>query len=283
MSVVCFAAFPLSFIVCLTMDHMSVALITGASSGLGVTFAQQLSQAGHNVTLVARRRERLDEVAAQLMRDYPIRAESLVADLATDDGTATVVKYINSVPDLEILVNNAGFGTKGLFFDADIIGQEQMHRVHVLATMRLCHAALRKMVAQGHGSVINVSSVAAFTVAAGGVSYGATKAWMNAFTEALDAELRATGSPVKVQALCPGFTITEFHDTLGMDRSRVPRWLWLSASSVVATSLRALPDGKVIVITGWQYKLFVRILRLLPDSLVRKLGQASGKRMKRFE
>jgi uncharacterized protein len=139
------------------------------------------------------------------------------------------------------------------------------------------------MVAQRKGAVINVSSVAAFTVAAGGVSYGATKAWMNAFTEALDAELRATNSPVKVQALCPGFTITEFHDTLGMDRAQVPRWLWLSADSVVDTSLRALHSGKVIVITGWQYKLFVRILWLLPGPLVRRLGQASGKRMKRFK
>ncbi len=260
---------------------MSVAVITGASSGLGVMFARKLAQAGHDVTLVARRQERLAEVAAGLMRDYRIRAMPLVADLATDDGVATVVKYINSTPDLEILVNNAGFGTKGLFFDADISGQEQMHRVHVMATMRLCHAALRKMVGQRKGAVINVSSVSAFAIGAGSASYGATKAWMNAFTEALDAELRAVGSPVKVQALCPGFTITEFHDTLGMDRSRIPGWLWLSADSVVDTSLRALQGSKVIVITGWKYKLSVNILRLLPRSLVRKLGQASGRRMKR--
>jgi short-subunit dehydrogenase len=262
---------------------MSLALITGASSGLGVTFARKLAQAGHDVTLVARRQERLAEIAAELMRDYPIRAESLVADLATDDGIAAVVKYINSAPDLEILVNNAGFGTKGLFFDADISGQEQMHRVHVIATMRLSHAALRKMVPQRKGVLINVSSVAAFSIAAGGVSYGATKAWMNAFTEGLDAELRAVGSPVKVQALCPGFTITEFHDTLGMDRSLVPRWLWLPADRVVETSLRALQTGKVIVVTGWQYRLFVKILWLLPGRLVRKLGRASGRRMKRVE
>jgi short-subunit dehydrogenase len=260
---------------------MSIALITGASSGLGVVFARKLAQAGHDVTLVARRQNRLVQVAAELTRDFRVRAEPLVADLATDDGVRAVVEYIDATSGLEILVNNAGFGTKGLFFDADITGQEQMHRVHVMATMRLTHAALRKMVPQRKGAVINVSSVAAFSIGAGSVSYGATKAWINAFTEALDAELRTVGSPVKVQALCPGFTITEFHDTLGMDRSLVPRRLWLSAEEVVSTSLGALPTGKVIVIPGLQYKLFVSILRLLPGRLVRKLGQAAGRRMKR--
>jgi hypothetical protein len=261
---------------------MSVALVTGASSGMGVTFARKLAQAGHDVTLVARRRDRLAEVAAELTRDFRIRAEPLVADLATDDGVQAVVKYIDSTPGLEVLVNNAGFGAKGLFFDADITGQDRMHRVHVMAAMRLTHAALRQMVPQRKGAVINVSSVAAFAVGAGSVSYGATKAWMNAFTEGLHAELWAIGSPVKVQALCPGFTITEFHDTLGMDRSLIPGWLWLSAEDVVDTSLRALQSGKLIVIPGWQYKLFVAILRLLPRPLVRQFGRASGRRMKRI-
>ena len=192
-----------------------------------------------------------------------------------------MVQYIDATPSVEVLVNNAGFGTKGLFFDADIAGQDRMHRVHVMASMHLTHAALRQMVASRKGAVINVSSVAALLIGAGSASYGATKAWMNAFTEALDAELRAVESPVRVQALCPGFTITEFHDTMQMDRSAVPRWLWLSAEDVVDTSLRALEKGKVVVVTGWQYKLLVAIVRLLPRSLVRQLGRASGRRMKR--
>jgi hypothetical protein len=262
---------------------MSTAIITGASAGLGVTFARKLAQAGHNIVLVARRRDRLDDVAASIIRDYHVRAEPLVADLATDDGAATVVNLINSLPDLELLVNNAGFGAKGLFFEADIAVQDQMHRLHVMATMRLCHAALRKMVPQKKGAIVNVSSVAAFTAMAGSVSYGSTKAWMNAFTEALAAELRGVGSPVKVQALCPGFTITEFHDTMGMDRALVPRWLWLTAESVVDTSLRALDGGKVIVVTGWQYRTLVGALRLLPGPLLRRLGRASARRMKRLK
>jgi short-subunit dehydrogenase len=262
---------------------MSIAIITGASAGLGVTFARKLAQAGHDLILVARRRDRLDEVAATIIRDYHVRAEPLVADLATDDGVATVVNFINSLPGLEILVNNAGFGTKGLFVDADITAQDQMHRLHVMATMRLCHAALRKMVPQRKGAIINVSSVAAFTVMAGSVSYGSTKVWMNAFTQALASELRAIGSPVKVQALCPGFTITEFHDTLGMDRSLVPRWLWLSAESVVDTCLQALQSGKIVVVTGWQYRLMVGVFRFLPGPIIRRLGRSSAKRMRRVK
>ncbi len=260
---------------------MSTALITGASSGLGVEFARQLAQAGHDVTLVARRRDRLEQAAADIGRDYHVRAEPLVADLSTDEGIETVVAYINATPDLEILVNNAGFGTKGLFFEVARAGQDQMHMVHVIATMRLSHAALRRMVAQRTGAVINVSSVAAFSLGAGNVSYGATKAWMNAFTLGLDAELRFTGSPVKVQALCPGFTVTEFHDALGMDRSRIPRWLWLDATYVVVTSLRALQTGEVIVIPGWRYKLSVGVLKFMPAPLLRKMAQASGRFLKR--
>lgn len=260
---------------------MSQALITGASAGLGVTFARRLARQGHDLTLVARRRDRLDQVAAEIGRDYRVNVEPLVADLSTDAGIQAVVAYIDSAPNLEILVNNAGFGTRGLFYKADITPQDQMHRLHVMATMHLCRAALPKMVAQGSGSVINVSSVAAFLLAVGGVSYGATKAWMNAFTLALDTELRVVNSPVKVQALCPGFTITEFHDNLGMDRALVPRWLWLKAEDVVDTSLRALHRRKVIVVTGWQYKLLVAIARHLPEALLRKMGQASGRRMKR--
>jgi short-subunit dehydrogenase len=260
---------------------VSVALITGASSGLGVTFSRKLAKAGHNVTLVARRRDRLDEVAAALSKEFGIRADTLAADLATDAGIATVVQYIESTPDLEILVNNAGFGTKGLFYEASIESQEQMHRVHILAILHLTHAALRGMVPRRKGAVINVSSMAAFSIAAGGVSYGATKAWINSFTKGIDAELTVVKSPVKVQALCPGFTITEFHDTLGMDRGLVPRWLWLKADFVVDTSLKALSGNKVIVVPGWQYKLPKMVLTRLPESLLRKMAHATGRRMKR--
>jgi short-subunit dehydrogenase len=260
---------------------MSTALITGASAGLGVTFARKLAQAGHDITLVARRLDRLEQVAADIERDYGVRTRTLASDLATDAGIAAAVDYIDATSDLAVLVNNAGFGTKGLFFEVPVDSQDQMHRLHVMATLHLTHAALKGMVSRQAGSVINVASVAGFAIGAGGVSYGATKAWMIAFTRGLDAELRAVNSPVKVQALCPGFTVTEFHDTLGMDRSLVPKWLWLDAGYVVDTSLAALRSGKAVVVPDWKYKAFVTVLKHLPDSAMLKMGQASGRRMKR--
>jgi short-subunit dehydrogenase len=261
---------------------MGLALITGASSGLGLTFARKLAQSGHDVVLVARRKEILDDVAVEIAHHHKVHAEPLIADLATDAGIETVVKYIESVPFIDVLVNNAGFGTKGIFWEADVAGQEQMHRVHVMAIMRLTHAALRRMVTRKSGAVVNVSSVAAFTVGAGGVSYGATKGWINAFTKGLATELRVAGSPVKVQALCPGFTITEFHDTLGMNRGLVPKGLWLQADDVVNASLQALKTGKVIVVPGWKYKFTVSVLKHLPDFLMSRMGEATGRRMKRL-
>jgi short-subunit dehydrogenase len=260
---------------------MSTALVTGASAGLGVTFARKLAKAGHDITLVARRLDRLKEVAADLQREFHIRTRTLAADLATDAGIATVVDYINATPDLHVLVNNAGFGTKGLFFNIPVDSQDQMHRVHVMAILHLTHAALKGMVERKSGAVINVSSVAAFSIGVGGVSYGATKAWINAFTKGLDAELRAVGSPVKVQALCPGFTITEFHDTLGMDRGLVPGPMWLKADYVVDTSLAALRTNKVIVVPAWRYRIPVFFLKHAPDKIIQLIGRRTGKRMKR--
>jgi short-subunit dehydrogenase len=139
--------------------------------------------------------------------------------------------------------------------------------------MRLTHAALRGMVPGRKGSIINVSSVAAFANSPGNVSYCATKAWMNVFTEGLAIELRGINSPVRVQALCPGFTITEFHDTLGVDRGNIPGWLWMKADDIVAASLRGLERGDIIVVPGWQYKVLVAFLNSIPASLRRRLGR----------
>ena len=147
----------------------------------------------------------------------------LAADLAVDADRARVAERIRSAPNLGLLVNNAGFGTLGFFADTDLEGQMQMHRLHVLAAVHLTHAALENLVPRGAGGIINVSSVAGFGQAAGSVSYSATKGWMNAFTAGLYAELEVQNSPVKVQALCLDSLLSEFHDTLGMDRARSRR------------------------------------------------------------
>ncbi len=249
-------------------EHRPVALITGASSGIGETFARELSARGYDLILVARRADRLHTLAAELPH-----SDILVADLATDEGVTAVEQAIVNCPHLELLVNNAGFGTLKRFWEADLDGQERMHKLHVMAAMRLTHAALGAMVPRGHGGVINVSSVAAFGQTEGNVSYCATKAWMNAFTQGLDIELRGAGSAVRVQALCPGYTLSEFHDTLGVDRGNIPGWMWLKADAVVEASLRGLERGEVIVIPGAIYKVGAAIMQRLSHGMRRRIGK----------
>lgn len=243
------------------------ALITGASSGIGEAFARKLSTRGYDLILVARREDRLQKTAGDLAG-----ATALAADLATSEGIAKVENAILTAESLELLVNNAGFGTLGRFWIADLAGQERMLDVHVRATMRLTHLALRGMVARGRGAVINVSSVAGFGQSEGNVSYCASKAWINNFSQGLELELREARSPVRVQALCPGFTITEFHDALGVDRNLIPRWMWMTADAVVEASLLGLERRKSIVVPGSGYKAAASVMRHLP-SVPRFIGR----------
>jgi short-subunit dehydrogenase len=171
----------------------------------------------------------------------------------------------------------------GYFFEADPAEQERMHRLHVLATLNLTHAALASLVpkARPGTGVINVSSVAAFAASPQTVSYHATKAWIKAFTEGLATELAGLNSPVTVQALCPGFTLSEFHDVMPMDRNRVPRSLWMTPDYVVGESLRGFARRKLIVVPGWRYKLLVGLLRAMPNSLLRAGSIAAVRRYRR--
>lgn len=258
------------------------ALITGASSGLGATFARHLAQRGVNLILVARREDRLRDLAAKLSAGDRVECEILTADLATDAGVARVAQRIAALDRLHYLVNNAGFGAQGLFFSGAVAPQETMHRLHVMATLLLTHAALAKMVPVNQGAVINVASVAGFALSAGSTSYNATKHWMNVFTEGLYLELRLKQSAVKMQALCPGYTNSEFHDVAGMDRGLVPASLWLDADYVVAESLRALDTGQLFVVPGVRYRWFVRFYPHLPRWLRHRLAEQAGRRMKRF-
>jgi uncharacterized protein len=239
-----------------------LALVTGASSGIGAAFARRLAAEGYRLILVARRRERLEALAAELGG-----AEVLEADLSEESGLKLAENRILAAPDLELLVNNAGFGSMGRFFEIPVDGQDRMHRLHVLATLRLTHAALRNMVPRGTGAIINVSSVAGFGQHPGSVSYCATKAWMNSLTEGLDMELKTARSPVKVQALCPGFTTTEFQDVIGMDRRGIPARLWMKAEDVVDASLKGLAQNKLIVVPGLTYKILTKLQTWTPRSL----------------
>jgi uncharacterized protein len=245
------------------------ALITGASSGIGEVFARQLAERGYDLILVARREDRLRALAASL----PAKAEILLADLSSGDGIAAVELTIRDRATLDLLINNAGFGVGGLFWEADLAAQIRMHELHIMATLRLTRAALDVMIPRRHGGIINVSSVAGFGQAVRSVSYCGTKAWINSFTEGIDMELKAVGSPVTIQALCPGFTVTEFQKTAGVDATQVPALLWMPAEFVVAESLRGLDRGKLYVIPNWKYKLGAFLLKNAPYGLKRRFGR----------
>lgn len=252
------------------------ALVTGASAGIGAAFARRLARDGYALVLVARRRDRLEALSSELGD-----AEVFPADLTKDAELKRVEERIAADQLLELLVNNAGFGVEGLFFDKEVDGQDQMHRLHVIATLRLTHAALQAMAARGKGAIINVSSIAGFGQSPGSVSYCATKAWMNSFTEGLYTELKAIHSPIKVQALCPGFTDSEFHDVARMDRNRIPTWLWMKAEDVVNESLAGLAQGKLFVVPGRIYKAVVAIQRVIPSGLQRMGARRYARAMKR--
>jgi short-subunit dehydrogenase len=254
-----------------------LALVTGASAGIGATFARHLARAGYGLILVARRANLLESLAHELGG-----AETLEADLTSEDGLRRVEARIDAAEGLELVANNAGFGLAGRFFDTPVEGHTRMHQLHVMAAMRLSHAALRNMVRRGKGALINVSSVASFSQSPGAVSYSATKAWMTSFTEGLYLDLQSAGSPVRVQALCPGFTYSEFHDVMGMDRGSIPGWLWWQADDVVAASLKGLERGKVIVIPGLFYRALVGVMKLVPRSLYYRVVGRYARRTRRI-
>jgi len=258
-----------------------LAVITGASSGIGAMFARKLAARGYDLLLIARREDRLKSLAAELADTYHVSTDVLAADLVTEAGREAAAARIGSAPNLSLLVNNAGFGTMGYFAETDLDGQLRMHQLHVVAAVHLTHAALKNLVLRGEGGVINVSSVAAFATTAGSASYCSTKGWMNHFTSAVFAELQARKSPVKIQALCPGFTLSEFHDTLGMDRSPIAPSLWMTADFVVSESLRGFDEGRLYVIPGWRYKLLVAFLRAMPEWVVRKASAQGAARYRK--
>ncbi|MGH7579814.1 MAG: SDR family NAD(P)-dependent oxidoreductase [Gemmatimonadales bacterium] len=244
-----------------------LAVVTGASAGIGREFAEQLAARGYDLLLVARDRDRLAAAAAALAAAHGVEAEAFPADLTRDDEVARLVERLGGSPRLAMLVNNAGFGSRGKLAQSDPAKQEAMVRLHVLAPMRLTRAALPLLLANRTGAVVNVSSIASFIFSAGNVNYCATKAYLTTFTEGVAAELHGTG--VQAQALCPGFTRTEFHGRIAEPVERHPEWAWMSAGFVVGHSLRCLDrGGPTVCIPGLRYRVLVGIIRLTPRRVI---------------
>jgi len=247
---------------------MATALITGATAGIGAAYAKLLAKEGFDLVLVARDLPRLKGVAKELSKLYKIKAETIKADLTKPAQLAKVEKRLaNNSKPIEVLINNAGFGLKDSFLVSNLAKEQELLDVLVTAPMRLSHAVLPGMIKRNSGSIVNVSSVASFI--AGG-TYSAAKSYLTIFSEYLHTELRDTN--VKVSALCPGFTRTEFHARGKMKMSGLPNYMWTTVDQVVAKSWRYVKAGKVICIPGWQYMLLSSIARIAPRPLVRKLG-----------
>lgn len=255
---------------------MGTALITGASAGLGLEFAWQLATARHDVVLVARDGEKLERLAAQLRAAAGVHAEVLPADLTDRADLERVADRLRAAErPVGLLVNNAGNGLGQRFVGGDLALEEASLDLMVRAVLVLSHAAAGAMVERGRGAVLNVASVAALT--AGG-TYSAAKAWVRSFTEGLAVELVGTG--VTATALCPGLTHTEFHERAGLSGAEsYPEVAWLSADRVVATALADVRRGAVISTPSLRYQVASGLLRTLPRSVVRRLGEARRDRV----
>ena len=245
----------------------SWALVTGATSGIGESFTRLLASNKYNIVLVARDLPRLQERAQALEAKYGVQTQVIQADLATDEGCLKIEKHILE-NQVDVLINNAGFGTSKAFTMSTLDIEQQLLDVLVRTPMRLMHVALPLMKQRKQGIIINVSSVAGYI--AGG-SYSASKSYLTVLTESLHTELAATN--VKVSALCPGFTRTEFHQRGKMSMKGLPNFLWLNSDRLVKQSWKDALKGRAVSVPGWQYKLLVFVVQtLVPRSIVRKVG-----------
>jgi len=249
---------------------MPAALITGASAGLGAEFARQLAARRADLVLVARGAAALEELAAELREAHGVAVEVITADLSLETDVARVAARItDAVNPIDLLVNNAGFGLPLHFADNDIDDEVRHLRVHVEASMRLMHAAIRAMRGRG-GRIINVASVAGFISRS---TYSACKSWLIGFSRWANAEYTRDG--VTATALCPGFTHTTFHARMGLAAGQegVPAFMWLNAADVVREGLRDAARGRSVSIPSLRYKVIVAASRLLPSSLTSRVAR----------
>ena len=246
----------------------SWALVTGATAGIGESFTRLLAQNGYNIVLVARDLPRLQERAKGLESTFGIATKVIQADLATDAGCKSIEAFITN-NQIDVLINNAGFGLNKAFTMSQLDAEQQMLDVLVRTPMRLMHVALPGMKERNKGVIINVSSVAGWI--AGG-TYSASKSYLTVLSESLHTELSSTN--VKVSALCPGFTRTEFHQRGRMSMKGLPAFMWLNSDKLVATAWKDAVAGKALSVPGWQYQLLTFVMRNAPRPMVRKIGMS---------
>ena len=245
---------------------MKTALVTGASSGIGWHFANLLAKNGFDLVITARSTDRLNNLAEEIRSKFERKVEVITADLTTDSGIRNIVDRIK-VGDIEVLINNAGFGLNKSFTKSESTDEIAVLRILCEAPMRLAHAAIPAMIVKNSGTIINVSSVAAWIT---GGHYSATKSYLMVLSESLHTELAETA--INICSLAPGFTHTEFHQRGQMKMDGIPKFMWLDADMVVETAWQDALAGKAISIPGRQYQALYLLMRYAPRSLVRRLG-----------
>ena len=248
----------------------TLAIVTGASAGIGIPLARMVAADGYRPVLVARRADRMEELAAELASSHGVKPIIVPLDLSRPDAPERLLEALGDRAPVEILMNNAGLGAWGPFAETTIEGATTILRVNVEALTRLTRLFVDGMRERGRGYILNVASTAAFLPGPDMAVYYASKAYVLSFTEALSQELR--GSGVKVTALCPGPTRTEFHDVAEMSGSRLMGKLWwMSADQVAEVGYRALRAGRPVVVPGFINKAMTFAPRLIPRSLTTRL------------
>jgi len=258
------------------MTGRPTALVTGASAGIGREFARQLAGRGHDLVLVARDEARLDALGKELAEANGCDAEVLAADLTVAADLARVEARAGAV---DVLVNNAGFGTFGRFDTLDVDAETREVQLNVVALVRLTHAAAGPMAARGRGGIVNVSSLAGFQPGPMNATYSATKAFVTSFTQAVHEELKGTG--VAVTALCPGFTHTEFQERAGAEASEVPGFMWQDPPEVVTAALDGLAKNRALVLPGAFNKVLGSASDMMPFAVSRRAAAAVLRRAAR--
>lgn len=248
------------------MSRWSTALVTGASSGIGESFARRLAAEGTDLVVVARDGERLESLAVELCGAHGVHVEVLTADLSAPVSREMVERRLaDRARPIDLLINNAGFGTSGNFADLPVAREEQQVQLNVLGVLRLTAAALTPMIERRRGAIVNVASVAAFVPVPGSATYAATKAFVCSFTDSLHDELAGTG--VTATASIPGFTRTEFQARSDRtEQDNVPERAWLSPDDVARATLDGAARGRARVVPGAGYKALVGAAQMLPGA-----------------
>ena len=245
-----------------------IAIITGATSGIGASFANILASRGYNLIITGRRKEKIQKFANELSKKYNVKIDVIIAELSNEKDIKDLIKYISKIKNIDTLINNAGYNIYKNFSDTAIIENEKIISVHILTVLKIINAVLPGMIRQGYGNIINVSSIGAICPIKKDAIYCWTKSFLNTFSESLYMEVRDKG--IKVQALCPGLTRTDFHSKLNMkssDKKKLEKFKRMAPDEVADYSLKSLKKNKVICIPGSRKRIIAKLVSILPKSL----------------